>query len=115
MPGVTSIEIYEDQLAADIWAGTVDDRAQVAHQAAEIARGAAPVLTGRYRGGMGAEVDGDEVDIVDDDPVSFYKELGTSDTSAHAVVIQAASQFGRYDGLQPRGGVARSRREAGAR
>jgi hypothetical protein len=115
MPGITSIEIYEDRVIADAWTGSTDQRAEIAQQAAGIARASAPVLTGRYKGGIGAEVAGDEVAVVDSDPVSRYKELGTSDTPAHAAVIQAASQFGRYDGLQPRGTAARSRRNAGAR
>lgn len=112
---ITSIEIYDDQVIRDVWAGTAEDRAQIAQQAAGIARGNAVVRTGRYRGGIGAEVDGDDVAVVDNDEASFYKELGTSDTPAHAAVIQAASQFGRYDGLQPRGGAGRSRRNPGAR
>lgn len=115
MAGITSIELYDGQLAADVWTGSVDQRADIAHQAAGIARGNAVVRTGAYRGGIGAEVDGDEVAVVDTDPASFYKELGTVDTPPHAAVIQAASQFGRYDGLQPRGPRSASRRNAGAR
>lgn len=113
--GITSIEIYDDRVIADVWTGSTDQRAEIAHGAAGIARSNAVVRTGAYRGGIGAEVDGEDVSVVDTDEKSFYKELGTSDTPAHAAVIQAASQFGRYDGLRPRGGGTRSHRNPGAR
>lgn len=77
-------------------------RVRIAQEAASIARSTAAVLTGEYRDGIGVEVSGDHVMIVDDDPDAIHKEYGTSRTAAHAAVTNAASQFGRYRGTQPR-------------
>ncbi|HEY3557399.1 MAG TPA: hypothetical protein VGL05_08045 [Kribbella sp.] len=97
------VTVFPDQAVAEARRVSTPDRIDIAHQAAGIAQGNAPVLTGRYRDGISVEVNGDEVAIVDTDPDSVYKEFGTSDTPAHAVLIEAASQFGKYSGWQPRG------------
>ena len=39
---------------------------------------------------------------IDTDPESVYKEYGTSDTPAHAVLTNAARKRGRYRGWSPR-------------
>lgn len=80
---------------------STEKRAEIANQAADIARGTAPVDTGEYRGGIGTSVSGFDVKIFDDDPEAGYKEYGTSDTPAHASVTDAARKFGRYTGIQP--------------
>ncbi|MCA1185708.1 hypothetical protein LCD36_04480 [Saccharopolyspora sp. 6T] len=51
---------------------------------------------------MTVEVDGDEVRMVDTDPEAVYKEYGTNDTPAHAVLTDAARKRGRYRGWNPR-------------
>lgn len=77
-------------------------RAEIAHQGAAAARARAPVQTGQYRDGIHAEINGDQVSVVDDDPEAFYKEYGTSDTPAHAVLTDTMRQYGKYSGFQPR-------------
>jgi hypothetical protein len=79
------------------------DRVDIAHQAAGDAVGSAPVLTGHYRDGIHVQADGDSVKIVDEDPDAIFKEYGTSDTPAHATLTEAAKNYGRYSGMQPRG------------
>lgn len=78
-------------------------REEIANQAADIARSTAPVLTGEYKGGVGVRSAGTEVTLFDDDPEAAWKEYGTSDTPAHATLTDAARQFGRYTGIQPKG------------
>lgn len=78
------------------------DRVRIAEEAAAQARAAAPVLTGAYRSGIGVQVSGDKVQIVDDDPDAMHKEYGTADTPAHAVLTDAARRHGKYTGMQPR-------------
>lgn len=97
------VTIYDRQAVAEAYRASTEQRAQIAHQAAGIARDTAAVDTGEYRDGIGVEVDGDDVRMVDNDPDSFYKEYGTEDTPAHAALTDAARQFGRYTGFQPKG------------
>lgn len=87
----------------------MEQRAQIAHMAAEDARSTAPVLTGEYRDGIGVVVDGEDVSIVDEDPTAIHKEYGTSRTPAHATLINAASGYGIYVGAMPRGAGRRRR------
>ena len=105
------VVIYRDQSREEAYMGSTEDRAQIAGQAADIARANAPVQTGEYRSGIGVVVDEGEglVQIVDDDPEAEWKEYGTSDTPAHAVLVNAASEFGKYSGVMPRGAVRRRR------
>jgi bacteriophage HK97-gp10 putative tail-component len=98
------ITVYDQRARADAYRASTEGRAQIAHQAADIARDRAPVDTGEYRDGIGVEVAGDSVRIVDNDDESVYKEYGTEDTPAHATLTDAARQFGRYSGFQPKGG-----------
>ena len=71
---------------------TYNQRMKIAAQIANSARAAAPVLTGRYRDGIAVESDG----------LTIHKEYGTSDTPAHAALTNAAIEYGRYSGTQPR-------------
>ncbi len=103
MAGVR-VTVYSRQAIAEAYRVSTEQRARIAHQAAAIARDRAPVETGEYRDGIGVEVEGDKVRLVDNDDEAFYKEYGTSDTPAHATLTDAARQFGRYSGFQPRGG-----------
>lgn len=106
----TSIRITVNSAESIAEARTIstDQRIQIAHQIADEARAAAPVLTGRFRDGISVTVDGDQVEVVDEDPDAGFKEYGTSDTPAHATLTSTASEFGRYSGIQPRGGRSRS-------
>lgn len=99
---VRSTQVFRDRARREAYATTLESRAQTAHEAADEARSDAPVLTGAFRDGIGAEVDGLHVTIVDSDPDAIYKEYGTSDTPAHATLTNAASRFGRYSGWRPR-------------
>ncbi|WP_409186491.1 HK97 gp10 family phage protein [Amycolatopsis sp. VS8301801F10] len=96
------VTVYPDQAVAEARRLSTPGRVEIAHMAAGDAQAAAPVLTGEYRDGIGVEVSGDQVSLVDRDKDSFYKEYGTSDTPAHAVLTNAAKAYGRYTGYQPR-------------
>lgn len=82
---------------------TVAERAQIAEQAADDARATARVDTGEFKAGIGVEVDGTLVRIVNNDPEAGYKEYGTADTPAQATMTNAARRYGRYSGVQPKG------------
>ena len=97
------ITIFHEQAIAEVVRESKPDRVTIANRAAADAESRAPVYRGHYRSGIGVEVSGDRVAIVDNDPDAFYKEYGTSDTSAHASVTRAASNYGRYSGMKPRG------------
>lgn len=97
-----SVNVYEEQALAAARAISTPERVSIAEDIASDARADAPVRTGEYRNGIGVQVDGDEVRVVDTDPESVYKEYGTSDTPAHAVLTDAARQHGRYTGWNPR-------------
>lgn len=94
--------VYSAQAIQAALAISTEKRAEIASQAADIARGSAPVDTGEYRGGIGTSVSGTDVKLFDDDPESGFKEYGTSDTPAHATLTDAARKFGRYTGVNPR-------------
>lgn len=97
------VTIYAAQAIREAYRLSTEQRAQIAHQIAGDARADAPVDTGEYRGGIGVEVNGDQVMVVDNDPEAFYKEFGTSTTPVHASLTNAAKQHGRYTGFQPKG------------
>jgi hypothetical protein len=101
--GVT-ITVYGAECVSEAKQLSTEDRARIAHEISAIARAAAPVLTGRFQAGIGVQVDGTQVEVVDEDPNAGYKEYGTSHTPAHATLTSAASEFGRYSGVKPRGG-----------
>lgn len=96
MAGVR-ITVYGAQAIAEAAAASVQAREEIARQIAAEAQAAAPVLTGAYRNGIHA----DGMTVRDEDPDSIYKEYGTSDTPAHAVLTDAARRYGKYTGMQP--------------
>jgi hypothetical protein len=98
-----TITLYGPQLAAEVMEAATDGRIQVAEAIAAQARADAPVKTGEYRDGIGIQVQGDDVRVVDEDEDAGYKEYGTHNTPAHAVLTDTARQYGRYTGVQPRG------------
>lgn len=97
------VTVFPAQAIAEALKISTPKRVEIANEIAAEARATAPVRTGEYRDGIGVEVSGDRVAAVDNDPESVYKEYGTSDTPAHAVLTEAAMRHGRYSGWQPRG------------
>lgn len=102
MPSSARVTVYVAAALAEARKLSTPKRVEIANQAASVARGSAPVESGEYRAGVGVEASGDKVAIVNNDPEAGYKEYGTSDTPAHATMTNAARQFGRYTGYQPR-------------
>lgn len=96
------VTVYGAQAIAEARRLSTPRRAEIAHAIADTARSNAPVLHGDYRAGIGAEVSGDDVRVVDTDEDAVYKEFGTSDTPAHATLTDAARQYGKYSGWQPK-------------
>lgn len=103
MPGVR-VTVYPAQAIAEARVAVFDQLVEIAGQVEQVARGSAPVETGEFRNGFGVESGGTRVAVVNTDPEAIYKEYGTSDTPAHATLTNAARQFGKYTGMQPRGG-----------
>lgn len=99
MAGGARVTIYHAQVYAEAKRLSTEGRAKIAHQAAGDARGTAPVESGEYRSGVGVEVGGDRVAIVNNDPEAGFKEYGTSDTPAHMTMTNAARKYGRYSGM----------------
>lgn len=97
------VTVFPQQAIRDALEASTPRRVEIAEEIVVTARANAPVRTGEYRDGIHSEVDGDRVAVVDDDPEAIYKEYGTSDTPAHAVLTDAARQHGKYTGWQPRG------------
>lgn len=97
------VTVFPAEAIRQAFAASTPARARIAEEIVTEARANAPVRTGEYRDGIHSEVDGNRVAVVDDDPEAIYKEYGTSDTPAHAVLTDAARQHGRYSGWQPRG------------
>jgi hypothetical protein len=93
------VTVYAALAVAEAKRLSVEGRAKIAHQAAGDARATAPVETGEYRSGVGVEVGGSRVAIVNNDPEAGYKEYGTSDTPAHMTMTNAARKYGRYSGM----------------
>lgn len=96
------VTIYGEAAIRQAMRTTVADRTRIAEAIAADARSSAAVLTGEYRDGIGVEVAGEQPRVVDTDPESIHKEYGTSDTPAHAALTDAARQYGKYTGTQPR-------------
>lgn len=96
------LTVFADAIPALLKQQTLAERVDLAEQIADEARAAAPVVSGAYRGGIGVDVAGTEVRVVDDDDRAVFKEYGTNDTPAHAALTQAAMNHGVYRGWQPR-------------
>lgn len=88
-------------LRAELLAATVSERREIAHRIVDDYTATAPVRTGAFRSDAEVVVRGTEVSVVDDDPTSFYKEYGTSDTPAAATLTNAARKQGKYTGWKP--------------
>lgn len=96
------VTIFAEAARRGAYRISTPQRVEIAHEAANDARGSAAVLTGAYRSGIGVQVDGDHVAIVDEDPDAIHKEYGTADTPAHAALTDAARRHGKYTGMTPR-------------
>jgi len=101
--GGIRVTIYAEQALAEARRLSVDERADIAEHAADDARAAARVDTGEFKTGIGVEVDGTLVRLVNNDPEAGFKEYGTSDTAAQATMTNAARRYGKYSGVQPKG------------
>lgn len=97
------ITVYGAEAIAEARAAILPGLVRIADAIVEDARASAPVLTGHYRDGVRTEVSGEQVSVVDDDPLAGFKEYGTHDTPAHATLTDAARQYGKYSGIQPKG------------
>lgn len=95
--------VYAAQALAEARRLSQPKRVEIAHQVAQLARSTAPVRTGEFRDSIDVESGGDRVAVVNNSERAGYIEYGTSDTPAHATMTNAARQFGRYTGFQPRG------------
>jgi hypothetical protein len=95
------VTLFAEQARREAARISTEERVQVAEQIAAEATAAAPVLTGAYRNGIEVQVSGGQVSVVDMDPEAGFKEYGTSDTPAHAVLTDAARRHGKYSGIQP--------------
>ena len=105
MPGVR-VTVYPGAAIAEARAALGEQLMQVAQAVEQTARGSAPVETGQFRNSFGVEgsAGAGRIAVVNTDPAAFYIEYGTSDTPAHATLTNAARQYGKYTGMQPRGG-----------
>jgi hypothetical protein len=102
---VTSIVVFPALAIAEARASlrTGTNELEVIAQAiVDTARSAAPVETGEWKNSMQVTTSGGRVYAESTDEESIYKEYGTSDTPAHAVMTNSARRFGKYTGMQPR-------------
>lgn len=97
------VTLFREELLRQARLLSTEQRVEIAEEIARDAIASAPVLTGEYRGGIGVEASGEDVAVVDIDPEAIYKEYGTSDTPAHAVLTDAARKRGKYSGMKPKG------------
>jgi hypothetical protein len=97
------VTVFPTEAIRQAFEASTPRRRQIAAEIATEARANAPVRTGEYRDGIGVRNEGDRVFVEDTDPEAVWKEFGTSDTPAHAVLTDAARQHGRYTGWQPKG------------
>lgn len=81
---------------------STERRVEIAHEIVSEHQATAPVDSGAYRNEAHVAAEGTEVRVVNEDETSFYKELGTVDTPAHATMINAARRHGKYSGMNPR-------------
>jgi len=95
------VTVFTEQAIREALKISTPERVEIAEEIAAEARAVAPVLTGRYRNNIAVQVSGDTVSVVDEDPTAGFKEYGTNDTPAHAVLTDAARKHGKYSGIQP--------------
>lgn len=97
------LTIFAQQARAEAREVSHERRSEIAREVAGQARGAAPVLTGAYRSGIGVAVSGKSVSVIDTDPDAIHKEYGVKHRPAHGVLTAAAQRAGKYRGMRPRG------------
>jgi hypothetical protein len=95
------ITVFDAEAIREAVELSTEDRAQIAGEIADESRAAAHVDTGEYRAGIGVEVDGTRVAVVNNDETAGFKEYGTSDTAPQATMTNAARRHGKYSGIQP--------------
>lgn len=103
------VSIFRQQAMREAMESSTQGRKEIAEEILDDFRTRAPRRSGTFAGSATVKVDGSRVYVVDDDPLAFYKEYGTSRTRAAAALTNAARQRGKYTGFQPRGSRGRSR------
>lgn len=108
---VSRVQIFRAQAEREAREASTPARKEVGQEIAQDFRAAAPRRSGIFATSARVEVDGERVYVIDDDPLAFYKEYGTSKSRGAATLTNAARKHGKYSGFQPRGqGGRRSRR-----
>jgi len=95
--GRARLQIFEAAVYSQAKRGSLPGRREMAEEAADEARRLAPVVSGAYRDGVAVEEEGDNVFLVDNDPLAYIKEYGTVDTPAHAILTDASRKLARYN------------------
>lgn len=98
------VTVYRERARREARMESFDGRVEIAAEAADAARAAAPVDSGEFRSSIDFETQGDRVFVVANDDDARYIEYGTVDTPAFASLTDAVRPYGRYRGWQPRGG-----------
>lgn len=108
---VSRVRIFRAQAEREAREASTPAREEIGLDIAGEFRSTAPRRSGAFATAARVEVDGNRVFVIDDDPLAFYKEYGTSKSRGAASLTNAARKFGKYSGFQPRGqGGRRSRR-----
>jgi hypothetical protein len=95
------ITVFDAEAIREAIELSTEGRAQIAHEIADESRATAHVDTGQFKEGIGVEVDGTHVAVVNNDETAGFKEYGTSDTAPQATMTNAARRHGKYSGIQP--------------
>ncbi|MEU1432131.1 HK97 gp10 family phage protein [Nocardia sp. NPDC005746] len=95
--GRVRLTIFAAQVRSEAKKASLPDREAMAYEVALKAIDLAPVVSGAYQGGIDVVVDGDDVFVVDNDPIAFMKEFGTVDTPAHLILSEAAQELAKYN------------------
>lgn len=96
------LTVYPGRVVQQVEDTTFDDRVEIAESIVADAQGAAPIDTGYYRSQMAVESEGNRVFAVDTADDAVFIEYGTLDTDPAASVTNAARQYGKYSGWEPR-------------
>lgn len=108
---VSRVRIFRAQAEREAREASAPARKEIGLEIAQDFRAAAPRRSGTFATSARVEVEGNRVYVIDDDPLAFYKEYGTSRSRGAATLTNAARKHGKYSGFQPRGkGGRRSRR-----
>ncbi|NIL77605.1 HK97 gp10 family phage protein [Rhodococcus sp. B10] len=110
---VARVRVFRRQSEREAREASTPKREEIAIQIAQEFRGTAPRRSGQFANNSHVVVEGDRVFAVNDDPLGFYKEYGTSKSRGAASLTNAARKHGKYTGFQPRGaGGRRARRRS---